>query len=498
MADIKAVEKLGVSSLTLMENAGRNAAEVLMRSFSKAGKFVVFAGPGNNGGDGFVAARCLLAAGRQVYVITSAEYDKYKGDALHNLNALKKINTPYCAVMCSKQMSDTDIILLVESSDCVVDALLGTGSSGTPRGEAARLISLCRKEGGVAAFDIPSGIDPKNGAVYTPCVSADLTVTFLAPKIGMSIYPARGMCGRIVTAGIGVEPEDVLKDAFGISCFEREDIKTLIPPLARDVHKGSRGGALIFGGSSNYRGAPLLAAMGALRSGAGLAVLAIPDFMVDSASVILPEAIFVPLNTLNDNVSPEFVEDAVSPWMGKCRAAVLGPGAGRDSTQKTILRWFWSHWKAPLLIDADALHFFAEMQEELPHRDNVVITPHSGEAAAILNMTPGDVEADRQTAVKALTKTAGIAVLKGMNTLIATPYETRMIMEGSPALSVPGSGDVLSGSISAFLAYGLSPFDAATAGALLHAVAGKNIEESMGTRGTIAREIADALPYAFK
>jgi len=497
-ADETAVEKLGLSSLFLMENAGRNAAEEILQTFPKAVRFVIFAGPGNNGGDGFVAARRLLEANRHVVVITSCEHDKYKNDALRNLERLK--TSPFdCTIVCSQHMSDDDIKSAIESSDCSVDALLGTGSFGPPRGDIARLISLCGKTGcSVAALDIPSGIDPKNGAVYEPCVKADLTVTFLAPKIGMGMYPACGMCGRIAVASIGADIRDVIDESRGISCFEGPDIKALVPPLPRDAHKGERGGVLICGGSRCYRGAPVLAAMGALRSGAGLAVMAIPDFMTDAASAILPEAIFLPIETVNGEMSFESLTSSILPWVKRCGAAVFGPGSGREETLKPILRWLWDNWKSPLLLDGDALRLFAEIQDELPRRENVVITPHNGEAAAILGTTADAIKKDRQAAVMALAQKAGIALLKGMNTLVAQKNETRMILEGSPALSVPGSGDVLSGAISAFLAYGLSPFDAATSGALIHAAAGLAIEESVGTRGTFAREIADALPYAFR
>ncbi len=498
MADLIAVEKYGIPSLTLMENAGMNAAMELMSLCPTDGVFLILAGHGNNGGDGFVAARYLIQAGKTVHIITSAENENYKGDAHHNLDSLLHLNSSKCTVKFSKSMDDAEIIRLVDDCDFIADALLGTGTSGAPRGETARLISLCNKNGAVLSFDIPSGINPETGEVYSPCIKADVTVTFLAPKTGMLFPPANEMCGRVVVADIGIAADKVLTQKNSISSYDRNDLSLLLPPVDRNIHKGNRGGVLIFGGSWNYRGAPILAALGALRSGAGLVVLAIPDFMVDSASNLLPEAIFVPLKTINNNIAIDFFEDPLVPWLNKCRSVVFGPGIGRHDSLKYVTRWFWKNCDKPLLLDADALFFLSELQNELTPRADVVITPHSGEAATILKSTPAKVNAERLYSCRALTKNAGVVVLKGKDTLISSPEETCMVTEGSPALAVPGSGDVLSGSIGAFIASGMPILDAATAGVLAHATAGSKLEETRGLRGTLAREISDELPFILK
>lgn len=498
MADILAVEKHGIPSLLLMENAGMNAAHELMCTCPAGEKFLILAGPGNNGGDGFVAARYLLQAGKSISIITSAENDKYNGDAQHNLRTLLKINSSALSIKCSKAMDESEINHFSDNCDYVVDALLGTGTSGVPRGEVARLISLCNRNFHVMSLDIPSGINPKTGEIYSPCVNAEFTATFLALKTGMCISPAREKCGRIVVVDIGIEAESVLGSEDSITCFDKNDLSSLLPVLACDIHKGDRGGVLIFGGSVNYRGAPLLTGLGALRSGAGLVVLAIPDFMADSASVLLPEAILVPLKTVSNNICTEYLSDSIAPWINRCGAAAIGPGIGRNTELKAAVSWFWQNWEKPLLLDADALYFLAELRHELPFRQDTVITPHSGEAAHILESTSHAVNMQRVSSCLQLAKIAGVAVLKGRDTLVAKGKEMRMIVEGSPALAVPGSGDVLSGSISAMLASGMSAFDSATAGALAHAVVGSELEKVNGLRGTIAREIADALPNGLR
>lgn len=286
-------------------------------------------------------------------------------------------------------------------------------------------------------------------------------------------------------------------NAINVSYYKRDKLDELLKPVPRDIHKGDRGGVLVVGGSWNYRGAPTLAALGALRAGAGFVVLAVPDFIADTASALLPEAVFVPLRTTNNIIEKDSLELCIAEWGKRCDSAVFGPGLGRDTSVGLLTEWFGNKWNKPLLLDADALYFYAMYYHKLPKLENIVITPHSGEAAVILGVTAATVNEAREVYAQHLAKKAGTVVLKGMNTVVAKTGENRIINEGSPSLAVPGSGDVLSGAIGAFLASGISLFDAATAGALLHAAAGSNIEARHGTRGALAREIADALPYAF-
>ena len=495
-ADILAVEKYSIPSLELMKNAGTNAAREVLERYPEALNFLIFTGPGNNGGDGFVAAKFFLDKGLKVTLILSADPGSYKGDAKASLDALIKLNDQKCTVIYSKNLSDREIREEANSADCVIDSLLGTGSMGAPRGEVERLIGFCKNDRAVVAFDIPSGIDPLSGNIYDPCVKADMTVTFLAAKKGMCFSPAFDMCGTVVTADIGISPDKVLSDKDSIHSFGREDISKLLPPIPRNTHKGKKGGLMVVGGSVNYRGAPLLTALGALRSGAGLVVLAVPDFMADSASIFLPEAIFVPLRTKGERISPESLAEAVMPWEGRCGAAVLGPGLGRNENSEFITDWFWNKWEKPLLVDGDALHFLSSERYRPAFRANAVITPHVGEAACLLGSTPENINNDRIGAAVSMSETAGTVLLKGMDTVVYSKGKSvTIIKEGSPSLAVPGSGDVLSGAAGALIASGMPIFDAVLAAAAAHADAGSMIEKRSGIRGTLAREIADALPF---
>ncbi len=277
--------------------------------------------------------------------------------------------------------------------------------------------------------------------------------------------------------------------------YGKDRLHALLPSLADDIHKGNRGGVFVCGGSFNYRGAPMLAALGALRAGAGYVVLAIPDFMADSAASFLPEAIIAPVKSLNGVLSAESLFRAVNQWEKRCSAAIFGPGISRENRLGKTLERFAALWHKPLILDADALWFLPDYSLR---GCNIAVTPHAGEAAHILDLSADEVQADRQRAVLMLAAKYGTALLKGKNTLVASGGDIRKIMAGSAALAIPGSGDVLSGVISAFAASGMNIFDALTAAALAHAAAGEVLEAKYGLRGALAREIAEVLPCVLK
>lgn len=494
-ADGTAAERYKVPSVVLMENAARAAADEAEAMACGKGRFIILAGHGNNGGDGFAAARHLLLRGHQVTVLKTAEDGRYKNDAAINLHIIRELEGADLRIADSPSLDDSSIKELLNGADVVLDALLGTGTAGAPRGESGRLIKLCAGHENILALDIPSGIDPETGVCYEPFVRAAATVTFLAPKKGMAFSPVLEACGKIITADIGVPASEVLPDSPALSIYYEKDIENLLPPVSRSVHKTERGSLMICAGSAAYRGAPLLAALGALRAGAGLVYLAVPEFIASEISASLPEAVILPLPTRGGAVAADEAEKMIAEWAPKCGAAAVGPGMGRGAEAGELFSWFWNSWRAPLLIDADMLYFFARDFNKLTARDDVLLTPHGGEAARILGVSAADVNASREKSARALTEKAGHALLKGRGTLIASAQgELRMIAEGSPALAVPGSGDVLSGVIGALMASGLSVMDAATAGALAHGAAGERLEEKNGLRGTLAREIADEIP----
>jgi NAD(P)H-hydrate epimerase len=485
-ADKKAAERLRIPGIVLMENAGRGAAEAMLRRFPGERFFLILCGPGNNGGDGFVAARHIRLWGREASVISTISLDKYKNDAAAAAMSAKNCGV---SIVCSKDLRDEEIISRIRGAGVAVDALLGTGSSGAPRGEVVRLIELCREASHVVSLDIPSGVDPDTGETYGSVLTAEATITFLAAKTGLAVSPGCLHAGETEVCGIGAGPE-LLLESHQISGYDASDISAMRPRYPKDLHKGTRGALMVVGGSENFRGAPMLAAMGAIRAGCGLVFLAVPEFMATEASSFLPEAILIPLPSKGGFIRYRTIEKAIQPWFEKCGAIVLGPGIGRNLESELVTGWFCSEWKKPLLIDADALHNIGNIDRSSglrQRRDSVVITPHEGEAAFLLGTGAKKVAASRLSSCADLAGKYGTALLKGPHTLICSGSERRVILEGGPELAIPGSGDVLSGVIGAFLASGMRCVDAATLGALLHGVAGSACGRH---EGIFARELA--------
>ena len=492
-ADRIASDELGIPGFILMENAGRGAAEVLLQKYPDAKSFLILCGPGNNGGDGFVVARHLSLAGLTPTVIVTLEIEEYKKDA-----AFAAVSANKCGlgVLLSKHISDSEISALIESSDVVVDALLGTGSAGAPRGEVKRLIELCGSAGCVVSLDIPSGIDTDTGAAAETVISAALTITFLAEKTGHAVSPGSLHSGEVIVCGIGVSPELLLRSSSELTGYDKSDIPNLMPKIPKDIHKGRRGALMIVGGCNFFRGAPILAAVGALKAGCGLVFLAVPDFIVASAAALLPEAIFIPLPPGEKDGAINYDEfwKNISPWLKKCDALVCGPGMGRSDDARKVTWQLCLEWEKPLLLDADALHHAADLEKAgkfCRKPGTSVITPHEGEAAYLLSVNNNEISANRLLSCIELAKKYDTALLKGPHTLICSGAEKRVILEGGPQLAIPGSGDVLSGVIGAFLAAGMPPVDAATLGALAHASGG---DAYKNTNGLLAGELARYIP----
>ncbi|MDR3322389.1 MAG: NAD(P)H-hydrate dehydratase [Synergistaceae bacterium] len=486
-ADRAASEKLAVPGIVLMENAGRSAAEALIRRNPYDRNFLILCGPGNNGGDGFVVARHLALWQREPTVLCTNNTDKYKDAAASAAASARNSGVKW---FCSRDLSDADLASLLKSAGVVVDALLGTGSDGAPRGEVVRIIGLCPDDLRVVSLDMPSGVDPDTGETYGAALRAEVTLTFLAEKVGLAVSPGCLHSGEVEVCGIGVAPDLVLGAGHALAGYDSSDVQSLRPRIPKDVHKSGRGALMIVGGSDNFRGAPVLAAIGALRAGCGLVFLAVPDFIVPQASSLLPEAIFLPLPSKDGLIRFKSLEKVLSPWFGKCDALVVGPGIGREPETEMVTGWLCKEWRKPILIDADALHHVANIERNanLGHRrESVVITPHEGEAAHLLGTSAKKVACSRLSACVDLAGKFGTALLKGPHTLVCYGSERRVILEGGPQLAIPGSGDVLSGVIGALLASGISCIDAATLGAVLHGASGGALGRA---DGLLAREIA--------
>ncbi len=478
--DARAIED-GVSSLELMERAGAGLARITAQ-YCPDGRILVVCGKGNNGGDGFVAARHLASWGHDVAVALVAEPSQLAGDALVNFERL-----PVDATEFNSEEA--------RNNDCIVDALLGTGFTGVLREPIAEVIAAINAVGRtVVSADIPSGVDASSGEVSL-AVRASATVTFHAPKVGLNVWPGKEHAGRVEIIDIGIPPSVRANPNGGLIS---EAALALFPRRGTRSSKFSSGRVGIVGGSTGLTGAPSLSAIAAARAGAGYVTVAVPSSLNLIFEQRLLEQMTVPLADSQGALTSEAVGDALST-LERTDAAVVGPGLGRHEETRRFTRELLSRLgesdDAPaLVLDADGLNAFAGSEIELPQR--TVLTPHEGELGRLLEVEPEIVAQRRLHYARSLAETTGVTViLKGDDTLVATSEGRFAVSRGNcPALATAGTGDVLSGILGALLSKALDPFTASCVAVQLHLLAGKAAAEKVGAEGVIASDVANALP----
>ncbi len=501
----RACEDRGIAMSWLMENAGDALARATV---DEAGgvygrRAVVVCGKGNNGGDGLVAARLLDTWGMRVSVVLLEGPEAFAGPVAGNLARLTHTAARVRALDALPRELDR--------ADVAIDAIFGTGFHGVADGVAAEaIIAMNEAATPVVAADIPSGVDGATGAVDGPAVLADVTVTFGVLKPGVVFFPGAACSGAIEVADIGF-PDDLIDG--GLAVTESSDVARLLPVRAPDTNKRGTGVVLVVGGSRTMTGAPGLVATAAYRAGAGLVTVAVPESVLPVVETAVPEATFIAL--------PETEEGAIAAeafkllWdrLGDFDAFAIGPGLGRNEETAEFARSLAAAVPQALVLDADGLNAFAGRPEELTDRGapELVLTPHAGEFARLAGGTPEDAVRDRVASVRSLAgRTQATVLLKGSRTAIGAPgmAETglddavhadpvRINVTGGPALATAGSGDVLTGTIAAMLSRGLTAFDAATAGAFVHGLAGLIAGQELG-EGTTAGDVCDQLPRAIR
>lgn len=477
-------ERRGLPASILMENAGTAVAESAVRLGGPSARFLVVAGPGNNGGDGFVAARKLHAAGRQVDVWRVADASRLKGDAARNHAALEQTGVP---------VHSSAAALPLRPGDVVIDALFGTGLARAPGGEAVdaiRHMLRWRAEGvRVLAVDLPSGLSSDTGRAFDPCVAADLTVTFGARKLGLALEPGATLAGCVEVVDIGLAE---LSPSTWL--LEPSDGPRWLPPRRSDTNKGTYGHLLVVAGSRGKSGAAALAGLAALRSGVGLCTVATPVDALSDVQGHAPELMGVALPA-SAVLGPTHLDVLLAAAEGK-DALVIGPGIPRGSETHALLAELLVRLHVPVLIDADGLNALAGHPELLQRSHApLVLTPHPGEMARLAGRQVSEVQADRVGTASAFARAhRAVVVLKGARTLVAEPGgQLRVNPSGNPGMASGGTGDVLSGMIGAFLAQGLAPVDAASVGVLAHGLAGDAAARRWGRLGLIASDLTAAL-----
>jgi len=495
------IEQYGTPGQVLMERAGAGAAEILLQEFPhvRTTPVLVFAGKGNNGGDGLVMARLLKKQGVACEVLLAAKKAEVTGDALRNLTAFTRLRGRVT------EITDLTQVALIQKklTTCglIVDALLGTGLNAPVRGLMASLIDLITASGvPVLAVDIPSGLDADRGVPLGTAVQAELTVTFAYPKLGLVCASGLAYVGRLAVVDIGIAPEAVATINPQVALLTAAEVGALIRERAADVHKGDFGHLLVVAGARGKSGAALMSGGAALRMGTGLVTLAGPASLNAVFSTALLEAMTVPLPERLDG-SLSLDEGAMAEAMQGKSAVAFGPGVGVSADTIGVLHWLLMKSEKPLVIDADGLNCLATdtslvREAKVP----VVLTPHPGEMARLLKISNAEVQERRlEVAREFATQYQCCLVLKGARTVVASPDgKTWINPTGNPGMASGGMGDVLTGIIGGLLAQGYAPIDACCLGVFLHGYVGDQAAQEKGEIGILARDLIEQLPMGIR
>lgn len=491
--DRRAISELGINGLILMENAGRSASSVICAEFPHARSVAIFAGSGNNAGDGFVVARHLRSRGLSVATYLTSPPEKFTGDALTNFLALRNIGG--------------DIRLLeggfgcYTPSDVVVDALFGTGLTRQVEGFYRDVIEFINSlPAPKVALDLPSGLDADTGHPLGVCVRAQVTVTFILPKLGLATYPGAEYAGKVYLAPLTTPP--FLEDAIPYEIVDFKTLRAFFRPRRQDTHKGTYGHLLVLAGSPGKTGAATLSAIGALRVGTGLVTVGVPESLNPIFETNLIEAMTEPLpETPRHTLGRQALEPALSLLSERKTALVIGPGISTEEDTASFVMEVLAEARVPVVVDADAITCVARDPKVLLRmKAPCVLTPHPGEMSRLCGIETADIQSNRpQVARDFAAKYNVYLVLKGARTVVASPDGKVFINPtGNAGMASGGMGDVLSGAIGGFLAQRIPPLQAATLGVFLHGFAGDLARRKVGEAGMIATDVAAHLPEAIK
>jgi hydroxyethylthiazole kinase-like uncharacterized protein yjeF len=498
-ADRRTIEDVGIPSVVLMENAGRQvvAAMEAIHSDLVDRRVGVLCGRGNNGGDGFVVARTLLQRGCDVAVFLIGRVADVRGDARINLDILGHLGLAIAEVADSQAWE----LHFAEFSACtlIVDAIFGTGLNAPVSGLIQSVIADVNASGvPVVSIDLPSGLSADFAAPIGDSIQAGVTITIAAPKLPLVLPPAETRVGDIVIADIGI-PASVIDDLDGprVELLTRAGMRELVTPRAADSHKGDYGRVLVIAGSKGKTGAAHLSAISALRSGAGLVTVATPAGCQDVIASMAPEYMTEGLPERDGGLDP----DAVDQVLEMARdVIVIGPGLGQAPGTREFIHRLVDRATTPLVVDADGLNAFSGNPDGLTGREgrHVIITPHAGEMGRLARLSSNDVQANRLDLARSFATSHHLyVVLKGHRTVIGTPDGKVFINPtGNPGMATGGSGDVLTGTIAAWLAQLLDAEAACKLAVYLHGLAGDLAEAEEGEVGLTAGDVAAYLGSA--
>jgi len=496
-ADRQTIDEIGIPDLVLMENAGRQAVAAMEAAFEDlaASKVGVLCGRGNNGGDGFVVARTLAQRGIEAIVFLLGSVSDVRGTARTNLEILGRVGLTVVEITDAQEWE----LHFTEVSECdlIVDAILGTGFHGQLTGLLETVVADVNGLGApVVAIDLPTGVSADSHELAGEAIEASMTVTLAAPKIPLILPPADAYGGDLVIADIGI-PAAVIDELEGpwLELLTRERMRELMPTRAAESHKGDFGRVLVIAGSLGKTGAAHLTALGALKSGAGLVTIATARSCVPTLAAMMPEYMTEPLEETAAGAIDFSAVDRVLDM--KADVIAMGPGLGQDPSTAAFVQAIVERAGVPLVLDADALNAFTGDPERLIGRDgvDVIITPHPGEMARLLNVSIEQVQSDRLEHAREFAAAHRVhVVLKGHRTVIAGPESRAFVnLTGNPGMATGGTGDLLTGMIAAWFAQILDAEGACKLAVYLHGTAGDLAEADEGEGALLPTDIAARL-----
>lgn len=499
--DLAAIEKYGIPSIVLMENAGRGTVDAMVRLLGSLEDKVVsiFVGPGNNGGDGLVIARHIHQRGGRPEIFLLVEAKQLKGDAAVNFRIVQKLPIPVHLLLSVDDLTAAEV--LFKKSDIIVDSIFGTGLAREVTGHFVETIRrINRFTCPVIAVDVPSGLCADTGRILGTCVQADLTATFGLAKPGQATGSGKDCVGELEVVDIGIPPEAWQNADIRFELLD-EGVGRWLPRRLPSAHKGTYGHLLIVAGSSGKTGAGILCARGALRGGAGLVSLCVPHDLNPVFESAMSEAMTIPLLSSDGKISIKDYSEVEKALAGK-NALAVGPGLGTDDETGELIIKLYRECPLPMVVDADGLNILARNPASIKNPPAPrILTPHPGEMSRLINTDTGKIQNNRLQLAETFAKENRVfVVLKGAGTVIAAPNRRVAINPtGNPGMATGGTGDVLTGFLGALLAQGFPSWEAACLGVYGHGLAGDRLaatDAGCFEMGYLASELADELPRA--
>ena len=496
--DKRTIDTYRVPGIVLMENAGLELLRFLQVQWPDLPhrQVAIIAGPGNNGGDGFILARHLWHRGMSVRVAILTPARQLRGDARRAYHMARAYGVPF--VSCTTTTAWRRFARELCHTNLIVDALLGTGLRRPASGLYAEVIETVNQaQQPIVAVDIPSGLSADHGHLLGPHIQATHTVTFALPKCGLVLYPAAAAVGALSTVDIGIPQSAVDAEEIDIGLLEADDIRRQLPVRHADAHKGSHGHLLVVAGSAGKAGAGVLSSQAALRGGAGLVTFALPRSLNAAMESQITEVMTLPVAENGEGALTSTALPDLTTFLSKARALVLGPGLGTHPDTVTCVHALLQQTTVPVVLDADGLNCVADDADVLKLcQAPVIMTPHPGELSRLLGVTTTAIQSQRLDIAQDFARDYGVyLVLKGAGTVIYVPDGRRWINPtGNAAMATAGTGDVLAGLIGALLCQNLTPLHAVQCGVYIHGLAGDRVRDRLGDSGLIASDLISEIP----